>query len=224
MIERFPTTGTTGPAKTVLWSRDGMVAMAGLWAPIIEPSDVAVSMEAPRTVWGEIVCLEAPAINGTKVFHHQIDKIDAVADLIDEVGATILFLSAVTARKIIREAHPHHTTIRRVILLTKGGISENLRLDVKDWTGGAKVSVEYGLSECGPVTLSNDEPWREGFVGRPIAGVEVRIDDGEILVKTPALADGYEDGPLNLTADGWLRTGDRGHIENGAVWLTGRVG
>lgn len=68
-----------------------------------------------------------------------------------------------------------------------------------------------------------------GAVGRPHAGVEVRSDpvEGELQVRTPALAAGYADGgdlADRLTPDGWFRTGDIGHIDDeGFVWIDGRL-
>ena len=68
-----------------------------------------------------------------------------------------------------------------------------------------------------------------GAVGRPHAGVEVRTDEatGELQVRTPALSAGYADGTDlgdRLTADGWFRTGDVGHLDDdGFVWIEGRL-
>ena len=72
-----------------------------------------------------------------------------------------------------------------------------------------------------------------GSVGRPHAGVELRVDapdddgSGELQVRTPALRAGYADGADladRLTADGWFRTGDIARIDaDGFVWIEGRV-
>jgi acyl-CoA synthetase (AMP-forming)/AMP-acid ligase II len=68
-----------------------------------------------------------------------------------------------------------------------------------------------------------------GAVGRPHAGVQVRVDDGsgELQVRTPALSAGYADGgdlSDRLTPDGWFRTGDIARIDDdGFVWIEGRV-
>lgn len=65
-------------------------------------------------------------------------------------------------------------------------------------------------------------------VGKPFPGVEIRIsDDGEILVRGDNVFDGYYNRP-DATAeslqDGWLYTGDAGHIEDdGQLVVLGRV-
>lgn len=66
-----------------------------------------------------------------------------------------------------------------------------------------------------------------GSIGRPHDGVSVRIVDGELWVRTPALTAGYADGgdiADRMTPDGWLRTGDIARVdEDGFVWVEGRV-
>ncbi|MCU0636651.1 MAG: AMP-binding protein [Gemmatimonadaceae bacterium] len=70
---------------------------------------------------------------------------------------------------------------------------------------------------------------KAGWVGEPAPGVTARIaDDGELQVKTPTALMGYYKAP-ELTAevfsaDGYLRTGDRGEFDaTGRLRLTGRV-
>nr|HEX4315743.1 AMP-binding protein [Kofleriaceae bacterium] len=70
---------------------------------------------------------------------------------------------------------------------------------------------------------------RIGYVGRPVAGVEQRLtDDGELFVRSPGTMLGYyKDRALTddtLGADGFLRTGDRGELDDqGRLRITGRA-
>ncbi len=93
---------------------------------------------------------------------------------------------------------------------------------------GIRVFEGYGLTEVAAAATTNN--WtaaRLGSVGRPIPGVEVEIaGDGEILLRGGTVTPGYFDNP-DLTArsfvDGWLRTGDVGHIDTeGFLHITGR--
>ena len=64
----------------------------------------------------------------------------------------------------------------------------------KFWAGlGFAVVQGYGLTETAPiVTLNHPFAMRKGSVGKPIAGVEVRIaPDGEILVRGENVTRGY---------------------------------
>jgi long-chain acyl-CoA synthetase len=84
------------------------------------------------------------------------------------------------------------------------------------------------LTESSPViSVSNFENYRPGTVGRPIADVEVRIDDsGEILARGPNIMQGYwqnEAATAEAIVDGWLYTGDLGEFdEAGNLKIVGR--
>jgi long-chain acyl-CoA synthetase len=94
---------------------------------------------------------------------------------------------------------------------------------------GIQMGIGYGLTEAGPIVssgMAGDCP--PGSVGRPLSGVEVRISgNGEVLVRGPNVMRGYFRDPAATAAtlhDGWLRTGDRGRIdENGFLFITGRL-
>ena len=104
-----------------------------------------------------------------------------------------------------------------------GGASLQPRLEKVFWAAGIKIINMYGLTETSPViTINRTEKGKVklGSVGMTIEGVEVKIsDDGEILCKGPNVMLGYYNDP-GLTAsvfdeEGWFRTGDIGHIEDG---------
>ncbi|MWV15843.1 AMP-binding protein [Pseudomonas sp. L-22-4S-12] len=69
---------------------------------------------------------------------------------------------------------------------------------------------------------------RLGTVGRPMPGLQVRIDDsGEILLRSVTLMQGYYCDPQKTAEtlrDGWLHTGDKGQLDaDGYLRITGRV-
>ena len=93
---------------------------------------------------------------------------------------------------------------------------------------GFLVVQGYGLTETAPiVTLNHPFHAARGAVGKPIAGVEVRIaDDGEILVRGENVTTGYYNAPEETRAafrDGWFHTGDIGEIDaKGQLHIRGR--
>jgi long-chain acyl-CoA synthetase len=93
---------------------------------------------------------------------------------------------------------------------------------------GFAVIQGYGLTETAPIVTLN-HPLRSvrGAVGKPIAGVEVRIaDDGEILVRGENVTRGYYNAPEETRAsfhDGWFHTGDIGELDDkGQLHIRGR--
>ncbi len=93
---------------------------------------------------------------------------------------------------------------------------------------GFVVVQGYGLTETAPiVTLNHPLHAARGAVGKPIAGVEVRIaDDGEILVRGENVTSGYYNAPEDTRAafrDGWFHTGDIGELDaQGQLRIRGR--
>jgi long-chain acyl-CoA synthetase len=93
---------------------------------------------------------------------------------------------------------------------------------------GFLVVQGYGLTETAPIVTLN-HPFRSarGAVGKPIAGVEVRIaEDGEILVRGENVTRGYFNAPEETRAaftDGWFHTGDIGELDaKGQLHIRGR--
>ena len=105
--------------------------------------------------------------------------------------------------------------------------------DLLRWysTLGLDIIEVYGMTEnCGLSHATLVDMRRPGTVGVPYDGVKSRLDreTGEIQVKTGCLMLGYYKEPelsaAAFTADGWLRTGDKGVVEeDGCLRITGRV-
>ncbi len=93
---------------------------------------------------------------------------------------------------------------------------------------GLPVFEGYGLTETsGAATANTESGFKIGTVGRPVAGVTVRIaQDGEILLKSDVVFRGYwkdEASTGEALADGWLHTGDLGELDDeGFLRITGR--
>ncbi len=131
-----------------------------------------------------------------------------------------------------------HKLVGTRVMARLGG---RMRLAV---VGGAPLSAEvaqlfiglglpmlqgYGLTETSPVisvnTLEANDP---SSVGVPLEDVELRISHGdELLTRSPGVMLGYWDNPAatvdTIDADGWLHTGDKARLENGHLYITGRI-
>jgi long-chain acyl-CoA synthetase len=96
---------------------------------------------------------------------------------------------------------------------------------------GLPIIEGYGMTEnCGVSHITTPGVERPGTVGTPYDGVQSRIDPqtGEVQMKSEGLMLGYYKQPdltrAAFTADGWLRTGDKGQLDaEGNLRITGRV-
>ena len=95
---------------------------------------------------------------------------------------------------------------------------------------GLDVLEVYGMTEsCGYSHVCRPGQQKIGWIGLPCPEVEVRIDPtGEVQVRSGATMVGYFKDPEKtletLTADGFLRTGDKGEQDaDGHLRLTGRL-
>lgn len=95
---------------------------------------------------------------------------------------------------------------------------------------GITVLQGYGMTENNIYATANlPNANRVGSVGRAQPGADMRIaEDGEIQYKHAGVTPGYykdaEKTAELFTADGWLRTGDKGHIDqDGYLFITGRT-
>jgi long-chain acyl-CoA synthetase len=118
--------------------------------------------------------------------------------------------------------------------LISGGsaLSEKVQKDLHGL--GFTVLEGYGLTESSPV-LTVARPGNKllrGSVGKPLPGVEVKIDNpddngvGEVIARGQNVMLGYynnEEATEAVLQDRWLKTGDLGRIdEDGNLYIVGR--
>jgi long-chain acyl-CoA synthetase len=116
----------------------------------------------------------------------------------------------------------------RVRRATSGGSPLSRELSLFYEGIGVYVHDGYGLTETsGGLTMQPLGREKSGTVGQPLPGMEIRVaDDGEILVRGPWLFQGYvgdEAATRQVLRDGWLATGDIGHLDDeNYLAITGR--
>jgi long-chain acyl-CoA synthetase len=118
-----------------------------------------------------------------------------------------------------------------ISIIVSGGAALQPRLARMFTCAGIHILEGYGLTETSPVIAVGDltpDGVKFGTVGKVINGVQVQIaEDGEILCKGPNVMQGYYKSPEMtaeaIDAQGWLHTGDLGHLEpKGHLKITGR--
>ncbi|MER6669412.1 AMP-binding protein [Amycolatopsis japonica] len=222
----FPTGGTTGTPKLIRHSGiyDGM---AHIFAP--DPAGPGRTLLiAPMThMTGNATVLGAILRRESVVLLRGFDA-GAVLDAIAEHRITTLSLTPARLAAVLDHPAMTSTDVGSVRGLSLGAAPLPPRrlaqaLDVF----GPVVGQGYGLTEA-PMIASisaaelDGRPERLESVGRIVPGMEVRIDDGEVLVRGLSMMDGYHgSAPIG---DGWLRTGDLGRFDDeGYLYLLDRA-
>ena len=194
-----PTSGTTGEPKGVV------LTMAALRSAAIATSDaLEASIDDDR--W--LLCLPVAHMGGLGVVIRSLitgvplttlprfdrHAVEAAASR----GATLVSLVPTTLDGL-------DTTRFRKILLGGSGMPNKRP---------ANTVATYGLTETGGGVV---------YDGHPLNGVEVRIDDEEIMIRSSTLLRTYRSGVDPKSADGWLATGDIGDLtDEGSLSVLGR--
>jgi long-chain acyl-CoA synthetase len=133
---------------------------------------------------------------------------------------------------LFRQAH--HALGGRLRLAVSGGSALPQRVARFFNDIGIRLLEGYGLTEAAPVLSAArpDEPLTVGSVGRPLNGIEVKLDGesggiGEIVARGPNVMAGYyrnQAATDEVLRDGWLHTGDLGRFdEQGMLYVVGRA-
>ncbi|MFI6309836.1 class I adenylate-forming enzyme family protein [Nocardia fusca] len=236
------TSGTTGVPKGVMLDHANIDAMAamGVQALQLEPADRCLLILPLFHVNGIVVSVLATLLAGAGVvIAGRFDPRSFFALVERERPA---FFSAVPTiysmlAALPDDVRPDTSSLRFGICGAAPASAELLtRFETRY---GFPLIEGYGLSEgtCGTTLNPLRGPRRIGTAGIPFPGQEIRIVDdsgcevpvgvdGEITVRGPNVMRGYlgrPDDTARVLVDGWLHTGDIGHVdEDGYLTLVGR--
>lgn len=227
------TSGTTGEPRAVVVSHAGLAAHAEALAARIGlgPDDRVLAALPLAHSYGSRVALLVPLISGARVVLARRFSARGALALIEEASITWVpavptMLSAWAAvpaepdqvrapGRLPRERRSWIGHLRWV-LSAGAPLPEAVRVAAEARLG-CVVREGYGLTEASFTTIdAPPAPPAPGTVGRPVPGVEVRLDGTthEVQVRGVNVMAGYLDDPEGtraaFTADGWLRTGDVG--------------
>ena len=246
------TSGTTGGPKGALLPHRSLLGhIPGVEIPheFLSSSEPVTDLFWTPADWawiGGLFDVLLPAWHfGIPVVSYRSQKFDpeVTFDLISKLQIKNTFLPP-TALKMMKSFNPSKT-VKNLKLRTVGSGGEALGEDLLEWGKqilGVGINEFYGQTECN-LTVSNCGaimPTRQGSIGKPVPGHEVRIInengelikepglDGEIIVKsdTPVSFLKYwenDKATKQKVKDGWLYTGDFAYKdEEGYFYFKGR--
>ena len=210
------TSGSTGRPKRVVLSRDALRSSAlatqerlggpGRWVLNLPPSYVA----GVQVLYRSVVAGTEPIV------------LDGSLSRAAEAVSGRAYVSVVPTQLVrVMDSLGDPDEVRALarfdaVLVGGGPLSPRVRAHAE--SHGIHVVQTYGMSEtCGGCV----------YDGWPLDGVEVRIEEGQVLLRGPMLFDGYEGDPertARTLVDGWFRTDDLGGIDaDGRLRVLGRA-
>ena len=232
------TSGSKGAPKAVVLSHANIISNIKQMSAIetINTTDTVFNALPMFHSFGLTVGTLFPLLEGAKLFlypsplHYRI-----VAELVYEIGATIMFGTDTFFRGYGRIAHPFDFHNVRFMF----GGAEAVKADTRDmWMErlGIRVMEAYGATECSPVVTANNRIFnRFGSIGKLLPAMEYRIEPvdgiekgGELVVRGPNVMLGYimpdNPGVLKPLENGWYHTGDVVEIDEiGFIYIKDRI-
>lgn len=224
------TSGSSGTPKGVLIGEMQMAAAIAGLEKTIEPSseDRHLSLLPMAQLLEQVAGLYLPLLAGAEVRFcpealHALfggPMAPVMATMNAARPTTTIVVPALLSRLVSELKATNRIAPDSLRMMAVGGAITSPALLANATARGLPVYEGYGLSECcSVVALNRPKKARLGTVGKILDGVQVRIDDGEIVVSGPTVMEGYV-GQAPVTGE-W-RTGDLGRIEDGHLIVEGR--
>ncbi len=227
------TSGSTGQPKGAVLSHAALVAANESWAgPVmgLGPDDRVLAVLPLAHSFGLNGALLAPLLAGATVVLQERFGPEETLAAIARHRATV-FPGVATMFQRILESPALLTADLSSLRLAVSGAAPCPWALAQQWRErtGVRILRGYGMTELfRPISyLAADPVDRPDAIGRAVPGVELRLVEDELWIRSPAAMDGYlrapEETAAVLGAGGWFRTGDLATIsEDGYVSIVGR--
>ena len=126
---------------------------------------------------------------------------------------------------LLQEDVKELTTIKH-IAMASAPVSETLYKSIKETFPGVSVSIAYGSTEAGPGLFGRHPslPTPELSVGYPAPGIDYRLVNDVLEIKSPSMMLNYSNGNSRFTPDGYFITNDIFRIDiDGFYYFVGRA-
>jgi acyl-coenzyme A synthetase/AMP-(fatty) acid ligase len=223
------TSGTSGDPKGVLYPQrylTGQRLQAEYWIGA-RKGELAWCTAAPGWSKSTRNAFIAPWLSGASALLHdaRFDPAERLG-IVEREGVNVLCQAPTEYRMLAKRTELRPIGPLRRMLSAGEPLNPDVIRAFRDAIGFG-IGDGYGQTETGPVTgmrPDEDDPERDGSMGRPLPDIEVRVVDGELQVRpesVPTFFSHYlDDEPFE---GDWWATGD--HVredEDGYLWFEGR--
>lgn len=238
------TSGTTGRAKAVMHSHNTLTRALenGVEAWGLTAEDVMLMPSPVTHITGFANGIELPFFSDARSALMQQWDVDRAIELIERVGASVCISATPFLLELVERAGVQGFGLPSMRLFVCGGASvpPSLIREAHRTLSNCRACRVFGSTEAPLVTVGFRRPDDESLAAETDGrcfdwDVQVRDErdsqldvgqDGEIVVRGPALMLGYRDPDQTreaFTDDGYFRTGDIGHLTpEGALVITDR--
>jgi acyl-CoA synthetase (AMP-forming)/AMP-acid ligase II len=226
--------GTSGLPKGVMVTHANLVtAVRQLSRGLrLTATDVVLALAPFSHVMGFVVTLGSALAAGAKVVTLPRFDVDGFLGVLERHRVSVVIVPPPVMALLARHPRVEAFDLSAVELVVSGGapLGAELQRAVAARFPRAAVGQGWGLTEstaCGTMP-DRDRGTKAGSAGRLMPNTELRVVDGELLIRGPQMMAGYLGRPDAtaeiLDADGWLNTGDLGHIDaDGNVFVVDRL-
>ena len=233
------TSGTTARPKGVTHTHQSLMAAENLMHAVgLQGGHTVIFMVSVMHASG-LICLLLPTLaqRGTAVLLPAFDAAE-VLDTIERERCTFVIGLPAMLQFVVEEQMRRPRDVSSTRIGMSGGDTVPVKLQERfQELFGVPLWELYGMTETVPATSNVEGAVRAGSVGRPVAGVRMRVLDlsgreladgetGEIAIHSPSNFVGYWGDERNTAAtlvDGWVLTGDLGRRDqDGYYWFDGR--
>lgn len=241
------TSGTTGKPKGVMTQHGQNLRVVRDWSDVVglREGDRYLIVNPFFHSFGYKAGWLAALMRGCTIIAQQVFDVQAVLECVQREQINVLPGPPTLYQSLL--AHPHRKDFDlsslRVAVTGAAAIPVEMIGRMRDELGFATIVTAYGLTEvCGFAAICRPDDAIERIAhtsGRAMPGVEIRCVGhngrdqppnlpGEVLIRGYNLMQGYLNDPTAseavLDADGWLRTGDIGVLdEHGYLRITDRL-
>lgn len=229
-----PTSGTTGSPKLAIRPAHAAIAEAEHYATAmrIGPADCIVCTTPMSHAYAFGMAVITPLLTQANVMTMQSFNPRMAVSALAGDHATIMAAAPVMLRLMAQARWQRAAKLR--IMLTAGAPISGAAMQAFEDRTGILARPLLGTTESGGISVAMESP-RPGAVGKPMAGVEVRIagsagaigtEPGRLQVRSASMMAGYwSSGQIDrgVDANGWFETGDLARIgDDGQIELFGR--